>query len=610
MPVSWRNPGQNSMRNPPLIFLFLLLLAQLAACAGPQLRTEPTAAAPVAEVPATEAVDTTAPVAAASKPATDESEPSPELPSVALSGELLYQILAAEMALQRRHYDAGITHYLQLAESTRDPRLAERAAQAALFAHDDPRALRASRLWSELQPDRSEPHQMLVVAAIRNGLLEEALEHMDVLLSSPDGLPEERFELLAGLLSREHDVHESFRLMERFVASRRDNPSALYAYAHLAMRAGELEKARAAVDEVLAQRPGWHNAVTLRVRILLLADGPDAAMAYLAEAVRENPEDDELRVAYARALTDARRYQEAIDQYAVLAERVSPNTDVLLAMGMLYLQMERIDEAEELLLQVRGSGVEGADLSFYLGWIAEKRGDNSQAIAYYAALQPEAENYLEARLRIAILTAGEGDIPGARRQLQMLRMDDPAQQRRLYMIEGELLSQAGMPETGMEVLTAALQAFPVDFELLYSRALLAEAAGRLDVLEQDLRLILEHEPAHVDALNALGYTLADRTDRYREAYDYISRALELNPDNNAILDSMGWVLYRLGNYDEAIQYLQRSLSLKHDHEVAAHLGEVLWVSGDQDAAMAVWKRALEAFPDKEILRETMQRFIR
>ena len=168
---------------------------------------------------------------------------------------------------------------------------------------------------------------MLVVAAIRNGLLEEALEHMDVLLSSSDGLPEERFELLAGLLSREHDVHESFRLMERFVASRRDNPSALYAYAHLAMRAGELEKARAAVDEVLAQRPGWHNAVTLRVRILLLADGPDAAMAYLAEAVRENPEDDELRVAYARALTDARRYQEAIDQYAVLAERVSPNTD-------------------------------------------------------------------------------------------------------------------------------------------------------------------------------------------------------------------------------------------------------------------------------------------
>lgn len=598
------------MRNPPLIFFFLLLLAQLAACAGPQRQAEPPVSSPAdapvsapAQKPAPAETATPAPENAPADATADQQE----LPAVELSGEILYQILAAEMALQRRHYDQGIGRYLQLAEFTRDPRLAERTAQAALFAHDDARALQASRLWTELQPGRSEPHQMLIVAAIRNGLLEEALEHMEVLLSDADGLPEERFELLAGLLGREHDVHESFRLMERFVATRRDNPSALYAYAHLAMRAGEMEKARQAVDEALELRPGWHNAVALRVRILLLADGPDAAMSYLARAVEDNPGNNELRLAYARMLTEVRHFQDALDQYALLAERVSPNTEVLLAMGMLYLQMDRIDEAEAVLLRARRNGLQSADLSFYLGWIAEKRGDASQAIAYYAALPPDTENYFEARLRIAILTAGEGDILSARRQLQMLRLDEPAQQKRLYLIEGELLRQAGSYEAGLDLLGAALEAFPVDFDLLYARALLAEVADQLDVVESDLRLILEHDPAHVDALNALGYTLADRTDRYREAYDYIHRALELSPDNNAILDSMGWVLYRLGNYDEAIKYLQRSLDLRHDHEVAAHLGEVLWVSGDRDGAMAVWERALEAFPDGKVLRETMQR---
>ncbi len=594
------------MHNPPLIFFFLLLLAQLAACAGPQRQPEMPVSPPAAAVTSAPAEQGAS--AAAPDPAADEDEQA--LPPVELSGELLYQILTAEMALQRRYYEDGIGRYLQLAELTRDPRLAERAAQAALFAHDDDKALRAARLWTEVQPGRSEPHQVMVVAAIRNGLLEEALDHMEVLLSSADGLPEERFELLAGLLSREHDVHESFRLMERFVATRRDNPSALYAYAHLAMRAGEMEKARQAVDEVLALRPGWHNAVALRVRILLLADGPDAAMSYLADAVRDNPGNNELRMAYARTLADVHRFQDALDQYALLADRVSPNGEVLLAMGMLYLQQDRIGEAETVLLRARNSGVEGAELSFYLGWIAEKRGDAPQAIAYYAALQPDAENYFEARLRIAILTAEEGDILSARRQLQMLRIDEPAQQKRLYLIEGELLRQAGQYEAGMDVLSAALEAFPVDFDLLYSRALLAETVDRLDVLESDLRLILEHEPSHLDALNALGYTLADRTDRYGEAYDYIQRALALSPNNNAILDSMGWVLYRLGNYDEAIEYLQRSLALKQDHEVAAHLGEVLWVSGDRDGAMAVWERALEMFPDDATLRETMQRLTR
>lgn len=605
------------MRNPPLIFLLLFLLTLLSACAGPRVGSSsgsepPSAPAPASQPPAVTAPEAGRPSDSSSPPAV-ESVPQPlaeteELPAVDLDGELLYQILAAEIALQRQYFAAGINEYLRLAQRTRDPRFAERATQVAVFAYDNETALRAARLWLELQPERSEPRQMAVVAAIRSGQLEEALGHMEVLLSDTEGLPEERFELMASLLSREHDVQEAFRLMQRFVAKRQDDPNALYAYAHLAVRAGEMEKARQAIDAALELRPGWHNAVALRIRILLLSDGSEAAVAYLGGAVRDYPEDTNLRMAYARTLTDMQRFEEALEQYGILAGQVTPNTDVLLSMAMIHLQLDRIDEAETLLRQVQETSGNGGDLQFYLGWIAEKRGDIEQAIAHYASLPPDARNHFEGRLRIVILTAGEGDIAGARRQLQTLRTDEPDQQRRLYQVEAELLRQANMDGEAMEVLNAALATFPDDFDLLYARALLAETMDRLDVVEADLRLILLHEPSHVNALNALGYTLADRTERYKEAYDYISRALEMSPDNNAILDSMGWVLYRLGQYEESIRYLERSLEIKHDHEVAAHLGEVLWVSGREDEARAVWQRALEAFPEDELLRDTMRRF--
>lgn len=598
------------MQYSPLILLPFLLLS---ACAGLQSTGRE-------DVPADPPAAAARPAAAPERPADSAVAPSPvaesaaeeagsALPPVALDGDLLYQILTAEMALQRHHYEAGIERYLGLAATTRDPRFAERATKAALFIHDDDAALRGARLWVELVPEEIEPRQMVVVAAIRKGQLEEALHHMEGLTVRGEDLPEDRFELIASLLGREHDVREAFHLMERFVASRRDDPSALYAYAHLAMRAGELEKARLAIDEALELRPGWREAIMLRIRTLLLADGPDAAMEYLSQAVLGNPDDTTLRLAYARTLADTQRYEDALAQYRVLADQLDSDSEILLAMGMIHLQLGQIDEAEALLRQVQEAGDSDADLQFYLGWIAEERGDVDQAIAYYASLGPESTNRFEGRLRIAILTAGNGDIGGARRQLQALRADEPGQHRRLYQVESELLQQANLLVESMAVLDVALEHFPGDFDLLYSRALLADRMGRIDLAESDLRRILAAEPDHVDALNALGYTLADRTDRYREAYGYIRRALELHPDNNAILDSMGWVLYRLGNYEESIHYLRRSLELKEDHEVAAHLGEVLWVSGDREQAVLVWKRALEAFPDDELLRATMQRFV-
>jgi tetratricopeptide (TPR) repeat protein len=216
--------------------------------------------------------------------------------------------------------------------------------------------------------------------------------------------------------------------------------------------------------------------------------------------------------------------------------------------------------------------------------------------------------YLDARIRIVALLAERDRMDEARNLLSALRAELPDQHKRLYQVEGEILRGAGEGEEAIRVLGVALEAFPGDFDLLYLRAMTAETLGQIDSVEDDLHAILERDPANVDALNALGYILADRTDRYEEAYVYIQRALALNPQSNAILDSMGWVLYRLGDYKGAIKYLRHSLEIKQDHEVSAHLGEVLWVSGEREEAINVWEQALELFPEDKLLLDVMKRF--
>lgn len=583
------------MRKFPLYLYPILLSLGLSACAGLAVQDQP---------PSDKA--TVQPIPAA---ATQDLIPEPQLPSHELSGDLLYQILEAEVALQRRHFDVASARFLQLAEATRDPRLAERAAQVSAFIRDDDATLRAASLWADLEPERSEAHQMMVVAAIRNSRLEIAMMHMEVLMSQTEAPLEERFELMANLLSREHDLQEAVRLMEGFVSGRQGEPDALFAYSNLAAQAGQLTEALDAIDQALVLRPDWHVAILHRARILHTQDRTDEAMDYLGQSVDAYPEQTQLRAAYARMLTDTGRHEESIVHYETLSELVSPNTEILYTLGLIHLQLDRLDEAGEYLNRVREAADHSIEVDYYLGWLEEKRGDFEKARHYYSRVAPGTESWFEARIRMAIVMSEMGDISGARFQLHELRKQQPAREKRLYQIEGEVLRKAGNPEQGVDVLTRALENHPGDFDLLYSRALLAERADRLDIVEEDLRYIIERDPAHADALNALGYTLADRTDRYREAYDLIQRALELKPDNYAILDSMGWVLYKLGNHEEAIDYLRRALEMEHNYEVAAHLGEVLWVVGEKEEALDVWERALEAFPDEEMLQDVMQRFV-
>ncbi len=327
----------------------------------------------------------------------------------------------------------------------------------------------------------------------------------------------------------------------------------------------------------------------------------------LSDALERRPEASEIRLAYARALVDAKRYDDARDQFERLAEENPDDHDVQYALGLLLVQTNRLDDAAERFRLLVHTRERREAAWFYLGQIAETQRKPDEALDAYRRVD-RGEHRLNAQIRVAVLLAEQGDVDRARAHLHGLRGNNNQEVVRLYRAEAEILVRRDMLDDAMGVYGDAIEQFPTNTDLLYARAMLAEKLDRLDILEQDLRDILSREPNNADALNALGYTLADRTDRLDEAYELIERAFNLKPDDHYVVDSMGWVLYRLGRYQEALKHLRKAFELSPDAEVAAHLGEVLWVMGNQDEAREVWETALKETPDDKRLLDVKKRF--
>ena len=282
------------------------------------------------------------------------------------------------------------------------------------------------------------------------------------------------------------------------------------------------------------------------------------------------------------------------------------NGDARHALALLYLQTEKLDEAERHLRSLSVRGARQNTARFYLGHVAEARGRVDEAISWYGQVE-QGEHLVDAQVRLGVLLARQGRLDEARQRLQSVETSNGKDRVRLILVEGELLVDAGRLQDALTLHDLALQEFPDDADLLYARAMVAERLDRLDLLEADLRAILSRDPNHVQALNALGFTLADRTDRYQEAHDLIVRALAQRPDDYYIQDSMGWVLFRLGRLPEALEYLRRAAAQSDDVEVAAHLGEVLWASGDEAGARQVWDAVLKREPGNKRITELMRR---
>jgi len=492
----------------------------------------------------------------------------PQVSPSALDADTLYEILVAEIAGHRGRLDLSVKNYLAVARKTRDPGVAERAARIAVYARDDAAILEAARLWVTLSPDSPEAHRVLAAVFIRQGRIQAAVQELETLLAMADGNPEHAYPLLVEILARERDKQKALEVMAQFMAQRQDDARAINAYASLAIRAGEFDRAAAVLSERLAKHPEERRALVLYTRVLQEQGKTSEALKYMGKALALEPENAAYRMAYARLLVSANRFDDALVEFRTLAKQRPEDGDIRYALGLLLLQTNRPEEAEGEFKTLIKLNKQVLTAKYYLGQMAESREDPKTAVRYYREID-KGPHYVDAQVRIAVLLAKQDRYDEAREHLHGIQARDSSESVRLYLVESELLADGDKLAEAMVVYDRSLEEFPDHTDLLYARAMLAEKMDRLDILERDLRAIIAREPNNAQALNALGYTLADRTERYKEARGFIEQALKLKPDDYYVLDSMGWVLYRLGKPNEALTYLRRAAELSDDVEVAA-----------------------------------------
>ena len=542
-------------------------------------------------------------VVAASLSRADKAPPSDD----ALSADVLYKLLVGELASHRGDMLLALENYLEVARETRDAGVAARATKLAIFAHAEERGLEAARLWTDADPSSVEGRQVLASLLIRAGNIDEAAEHLTRIVKTVSEPPGAGYHRVAEILGAEKDTEAAVAVMRRLVRGRDDSAEAQLALARLLVRAGSVDEAAAAVDRARELEPGNARAVVLDARLRQRANDAEGALRVLEEFIERVPTSGMVRMVYARMLVDARRYERARAEFEHLVAEEPENDDARYALGLLLVQTDRLDEAKQQFERLANRESRRDAAYYYLARIAESQERYAEAIASYRRVR-RGEHRLNAQIRIGVLLADGGDVEAARRHLHGVRSETTQDAVRIYSTEAGLLARVARYDEAMEIYDASLEEFPGNPDLLYSRGMLAVKMDRLDIVERDMRAIIEREPDNAEALNALGYTLADRTDRYEEAYALIKRAIELKPDDHYIVDSLGWVLHRMGRHREALVQLRRAMSLTPDPEIAAHLGEVLWVLGNKVEARVVWSTALETAPDDEHLLDVIERF--
>ena len=520
--------------------------------------------------------------------------------------DALYQLLVAEVAGYRGEYSTALEKYVDMALKTRDAGVAQRAAMLAVYLKRYEEALTTSKIWVEQEPDSIEARRYLSEQLLRIGDMEQAIVHMEA-IKNLGGLA--NFESFAYSAANMDDKGREVLLeaMSRMLAEYPGDEQLMFSKAVLLEQSGQLEEALQLANQLLVSKKDI-NVIVLKVNALKDLLRTDEALVFLESTLEELADKRRLRLIYARMLFEAERLVDAEKQYEQVHQQAPNDSDILFALALISMEQGKDESAKGYLNQMIRFNRRANEAHYYLGSIADKNDKIPQAISEYKMVGPGRE-FLAAQVRIAALLADQDRLDDARAHLENQRANNPDRYNRLVMIEGQLLSERGHEAEFFELLEMVIKKQPENVELLYFRAMTGQSLGRLDVLEQDLLRVIEIDPGNADAMNALGYTLADQTDRHDEALVLIERALEIKPNEAAFIDSLGWVQYRLENYKDAVTNLRKALSLFDNDEVAAHLGEVLWVSGEQQEARNVWQKALDARPDSDILKRVIKRFV-
>ncbi len=523
--------------------------------------------------------------------------------------DLIYEVLVGELSGQFGDVDQALEHYINAANLTDDPSVAERATRIAMFAKDWSAGLRAASRWSELAGENLELSQILGVLELRSGNIDGAVPHFEKIMLAAQDSPAKGFSIIGAVLVREPDSEASIQLLDKLVNKHFENPYGHLTLASLAFQAKDFQRTIDESELALGFKPDLVEARAMRAQALMNLEETDKALQEMKYIVEETPSNREMRMAYARMLLSAEKYDEAATEFDILLAENPNDADLIYTLGLLRLQQEKYDSAKENFKRLVERDQRKDEGHYYLGRVAEEQNALQEAIAEFEKVE-QGQYYLDAKARIGSIYVKLDGIEKAQKYLKEVRSNLSAAENiiEVYLIEGQLLHDEKLYVAAMDLYSEGLQEFPGHSDLLYARALMAEEIDRIDILETDLKAILSEDPDNASALNALGYTLADHNFRIDEALGYIKRALEIRPDDPAVIDSMGWVQFRLGNYTEAESYLRKAYGLLDDAEIAGHLGELLWFQGNYDEARKIINEVLEREPDDEYLLELQQKF--
>lgn len=581
---------------------FVCVLMLLASCAAPlqqQSGASPTAAAVQGEV-LSQNDNASAPAQAAEEPEDDiEYGNFPE--------DVLARTIIAELAGQRGHDGQALEDYVALARETRNLSIIQRTARISTFMRRAPIGMEMTELWLEQQPESIEAHQLLLQNLVESSRYREAMTQFQALLDQGSNV---EFRLISQRLANDPGADLLLDALigdlEAIRARYPQHKSLRLALIQLYQQNKQLQEAYDVARVLAAELDDDPEVVVQEVRLLELMEQPERAQRRLQQSVQAHPDNKQLRFMYGNRLLGAQRFAEAKTEFSRIIEQDPHDFDMMYSLALLNLQMNLFDEAASYLHTLIQNGEHLDDAHFYLGNIYVQQSATELAIKEYLQVGG-GNNFLQTQRNLAELMIRADRYQEVKTHLQNIRFRHPDYNIPLLAMEASVLMDQGKNEQAAIVLNNAVGAFPNNIQLLFLRSLLSQEVNDLVLMEQDLRKIILLNPTDSTAYNSLGYTLADRTDRYQEAYELIQKAIELSPNEPSIIDSLGWVQYRLGMYEEARKNLDRAYMLFPDAEVAAHLGEVMWMMGDRAAANRIWRGALEKQPDSEHVLDTMER---
>lgn len=555
------------------------------------------------------AVDSAGAASATGAPAAGDN-----LPAVALTEELLYKLLTSEIAFQRGNWQAAYITILGVAQQTRDPRLARRAAEIALSAKQSGEALAAIRLWHELAPDSNEATQYYLGFMIMNNNLAE-VQHIlsERLAKAPPGEYGVIMLQAQRLLSRARDKKAAFDILEEILSPYKATTEAHLALAQGAYVSGDSTRAISEARAALLIKPDSSLAILTIAQASAKGDALKALEAFL----ETNPSIRDVRLAYASMLIDTRQLDKARHEFELLLHEKPDDAGTLYTLGALALESKQFKLAEKYFLAylsaLEAHPAEERDPTpalVNLAQIALEQKDKQAAMNWLSKVESyDGKNtaWLNIQMRRAQLMAMDGKLKEARAFLNAVKTNNQSEQIQLIQAEMQLLRNARQEQQAWELMQTAVERFPENPDLLYDYAMLAESQKKLTEMETILKRVIELAPNSQHAYNALGYSYADRNIHLDTALNLIEKALQLAPDDPFILDSLGWVKFRLALPEEAELALRRAYQLRPDPEIAIHLGEVLWSTGKKEDARRFWEEAKAKDPDNESLKDTLLR---